>query len=468
MFDQQSEPLAVLANQKAQESSNDEYSSLSSEDEDSSGSEFMEEDFGDDEDRKKPPVVRSSGSRSRELSKERFLPLPEATTWSIEQKKQFKDVTVFAEWQPLKSEWTLLNEMERKAYEPITMESIEFQREAESGRLSQKVKLKRYSSFALNSDEKVTTFFTGGPVWAANWCPLPLECTSANQYIAISCHRDYETTHTYDDLYSEKGMIQLWCFKILNKKRQYSLPYLSLGIAHEFGAIWDMKWCPSGAWEDVQQSGKEVSRLGLLALSCSDGTVRILSICHPECTDDESFPVYKMKPSAVLKPTPTVSSQCKCLDWSPDINHRKLAAGFTDGLVVLWDLMTSSPLLKTSSGTSPECFYPYHSLRAHENYITDLNWCKHSETYMVTSGGDRYLKTVGGQFPLGLHYVENGFFGAKRSYLAPLNSCVWSVSFSEWLNVVACGDSVGMVIAIVLSNMITKYSRHAKHHMEDL
>ena len=105
---------------------------------------------------------------------------------------------------------------------------------------------------------------------------------------------------------------------------------LSLAVAHDFGAIWEMKWCPSGAYQPNTVSEDEVStrtrvslrgthghrhmdrrvyippllppspsaasillapapqnedvlpRLGLLACACSDGTIRIFSVPHPE------------------------------------------------------------------------------------------------------------------------------------------------------------------------------------------
>ena len=66
-------------------------------------------------------------------------------------------------------------------------------------------------------------------------------------------------------------------------------PYLAMGLAHNFGSMWDLKWCPSGCWEDPSsgQGSTQSSelrgdpRLGLLAMACSDGTVRVMSIPHP-------------------------------------------------------------------------------------------------------------------------------------------------------------------------------------------
>ena len=35
-------------------------------------------------------------------------------------------------------------------------------------------------------------------------------------------------------------------------------PTLSLGIAHNYGAIWDLSWCPSGTWEPKLSTKKQV------------------------------------------------------------------------------------------------------------------------------------------------------------------------------------------------------------------
>lgn len=47
---------------------------------------------------------------------------------------------------------------------------------------------------------------------------------------------------------------------------------LSLGVAHRYGVIRDMKWCPSVCSTRENES----DRLGVLAVACSDGAVRVL------------------------------------------------------------------------------------------------------------------------------------------------------------------------------------------------
>lgn len=52
-----------------------------------------------------------------------------------------------------------------------------------------------------------------------------------------------------------------------------SMPYMSYGLAHEFGAVWEMAWCPSGAYEPMK-------KIGLLALSTSSGDCPIYAMPH--------------------------------------------------------------------------------------------------------------------------------------------------------------------------------------------
>jgi hypothetical protein len=48
-------------------------------------------------------------------------------------------------------------------------------------------------------------------------------------------------------------------------------PHMSYGIAHEYGGVWDMAWCPSGAYEPPQ-------KMGLLALSTSCGDCPVFAM----------------------------------------------------------------------------------------------------------------------------------------------------------------------------------------------
>ena len=67
---------------------------------------------------------------------------------------------------------------------------------------------------------------------------------------------------------------------------------MCMGLAHDYGCVWDLKWCPSGCWQnpDVEETGqgsevKSDARMGLLGMACSDGTVRVWCVLHPKKND---------------------------------------------------------------------------------------------------------------------------------------------------------------------------------------
>lgn len=77
--------------------------------------------------------------------------------------------------------------------------------------------------------------------------------------------------------FSQRGLIQLWRVGTLSNKptspnEQEHPPdaQIALALAHEYGVIRDLKWCPSICCE------ADGDRLGVLAVACSDGALRIL------------------------------------------------------------------------------------------------------------------------------------------------------------------------------------------------
>lgn len=56
------------------------------------------------------------------------------------------------------------------------------------------------------------------------------------------------------------GLIQLWNMgQMANQMDCLPEPRLALGIAHRFGCIRDLRWCPSGVWEVEERREEEVS-----------------------------------------------------------------------------------------------------------------------------------------------------------------------------------------------------------------
>ncbi|KAJ4444801.1 hypothetical protein ANN_06598 [Periplaneta americana] len=278
--------------------------------------------------------------------------------------------------------------------------------------------------------------FAGGPVWALAWCPVPLQQAiyrdaEVDQYLALSCHAGMENTYLSGHQYAQPGLIQIWNFGHLdnlklfcidgiddseivfgemrsgirqrlhdihltvgenlgekNRPRSCSIPEMVLGIAHEYGVVWCMEWCPSGCYDmpNVDIPDNRLRRLGLLAAACSDGTIRIFSVCFPtELANEVADRVPILKTEAmctlVLDDSNTCllensNWQCTRLSWYKGKGHRIIAGAFTNGMVALWDLASESPLLCKKTGKS-YTMYPYHCFQAHIGVVSDMIDLKH-------------------------------------------------------------------------------------------
>lgn len=69
--------------------------------------------------------------------------------------------------------------------------------------------------------------YTGGPVWAMEWCPTP-EGAPATQYIAVACHRGMDDQHRANELCTGAGLVQLWDVGKLEYNTRYKTKTISL------------------------------------------------------------------------------------------------------------------------------------------------------------------------------------------------------------------------------------------------
>lgn len=72
----------------------------------------------------------------------------------------------------------------------------------------------RFSSLQPHPERLDVSFFVGGPMWAMEWCPTP-EGSAAPQFVAVSCHRSMEETHSVSGLHSGPALLQLWSLGVL-------------------------------------------------------------------------------------------------------------------------------------------------------------------------------------------------------------------------------------------------------------
>ena len=128
-------------------------------------------------------------------------------------------------------------------------------------------------------------FFCGGAIQSAAWCPMPMPMTNVkqeerDQYLAVSVFKDEHSDRSPSQCpFESKYAVQIWnCGKLCNSIAAPTPPVLELLLAHSYGRIWSLTWCPSGCYDN--------SRLGALAAACSDGSVRLFSVPHPQSLPD--------------------------------------------------------------------------------------------------------------------------------------------------------------------------------------
>ncbi|KAM9617176.1 general transcription factor 3C polypeptide 2 isoform 1-T1 [Morphnus guianensis] len=416
----------------------------------------------------------------------------------------------FPDWIPLAHKWTCLSESEAALYLPAEEKSPLFsiQREGieDDGVL---YRVNRFNSLQPHEERLDVSFFVGGPVWAMEWCPSP-EGSAASQYVALYCHGSMEETHSVAGLHGGPALLQLWGLGTLQQEQgSADKAGLAYAVAADHGCVWDMKFCPSGAWEPPTTARKhpQMSRLGLLAVAFSDGKVVLYSLPHPGALQrskrtqvkDGSFHkhvickvqcIATLQVGSIQAGNASECGQCFSLSWMPSKPHHHLAAGFYDGTVAVWNLLTKSLLQCVRQPDGSLKLYPFRCFLAHDHAVRSIEWCKADSNFLVTAGSDRKIKfwdlrrlyepinsikrflstEVAWLLPYngvtvaqdncyasyglcGIHYIDAGYLGFKAYFVAPRKGTVWSISGSDWLNTVAAGDITGELVAAVLPDL---------------
>lgn len=122
--------------------------------------------------------------------------------------------------------------------------------------------------------------FCGGPIQSMAWLPTPYESNSSDQILAVAINSDPEHFCSLTRVCLNPGLIQFWnCGPLENKIDSLFKPYLQFCIAHDYGTVWSMEWCPSGCYdEEFFDEQNELCRIGLLAVATSDSNVYVYSV----------------------------------------------------------------------------------------------------------------------------------------------------------------------------------------------
>ncbi|KAL3892431.1 hypothetical protein ACJMK2_004639 [Sinanodonta woodiana] len=367
---------------------------------------------------------------------------PDAAKFYVAIKKVLKYVeenylrTVHTKLLPCVSDWVLLSESEANKYLPDHSKSAEFKF---TGRMENTTRLECFEGRFICGQ---FSFYTGCPLWRVSWCPVPCDSTS-DQYLAVTGSLDRDKLHPISETSSGPGLIQIWKIPISSNKyaKEIAVPKMEFGIAHDYGFVTGMKWCPSGCWQSPNdpsqlQEQSVILRLGLLAISCSDSTIRIYSVPQPSSMSVQEIEgrpplVYHAQPVLTLKPSRNSFSHpltCSSLAWQSANDHQYMMGGFSDGTVRIWDLCTSSIMLRTKQE-----LFPFRSFHAHSRVVRGCDWSKMSDNYFVTASDDRLLK---------FWCLDNTEYPIYKDKYSPFNEVEWPLLYPGALS--ASDDAMTM------------------------
>ncbi|KAG9295149.1 hypothetical protein G9A89_006130 [Geosiphon pyriformis] len=275
--------------------------------------------------------------------------------------------------------------------------------------------LPQYQSFPIHNRSPSRTGYilnSGGSIWCIQWCPSIK--SPDQQYLAVAGFKGTtQEHHPIGECQTTEleNAIQIWRIDCRQYENDVAPPKLDLVICHEFGCAFDMKWCPYGAYDqiDLIENGNFFSRLGLLAGSFGDGTIRFFSVPHPESIRQH----FKMKNTIqeplfikFKKPLFTFSisdTLCWTLSWG---GHTKFSSGCTNGNVAIWNLESIIAEWEINGGImSQDALYPASYVAAHNSCVRDLSWnsikdpthimtCSHDGRLQIFDYRDPWIKHV--------------------------------------------------------------------------
>ncbi|CAD6236432.1 GSCOCG00008179001-RA-CDS [Cotesia congregata] len=320
---------------------------------------------------------------------------------------------------------------------------------------------KLFESAVINN---VPTFFVGGPVWALAWLPIPIPMydPEINQYLAVSTHPTMENKYPISQSYKFKNIIQIWNMGHLDHVAAATpTPKLAYIVTHNNGTIWCMEWCPSGSYhhsllknDSIFGGGGSLKRMGLLATASSDGNVHIYSLPFPEelnfnTSDDNDLPIYQTDPVVTLHLNRLLSQQnkadwqCTSLSWSKLSGHDTIAAGFSNGYVALWDLISKSPLLITKNVNTIH-MNAFQHFYAHGHAVTYVGIVPvNGKNFLATTSLDRCTKVWDLEDPY--YPVDNVKKGAGTNGAWMTH---WLNTYTSYDDALGLGHTVSYMMAV--------------------
>ncbi len=302
-------------------------------------------------------------------------------------------------------------------------------------------------------------FNSGGSVAAMGWAPVgdsKHPCTTCQQYLAIAT-----TPQKYVPLAPPApnapgpSVIQIWGFGI---NQSVTAPRMVLGITHNHGRPWDIKWLPNYiGWQPP--SAAAPSRLGVMAVAFVDGSVKLIAVPHPpQSTDNSTAATTSSSPILIdLSSLPVVSLSLPTGEYPislsigphqpsfhppsldglapkgaaiPPLNPGcNVGAGTLSGVIAVWNIspalfdqsVAESAILSVGDGKSPSDFitpgFCVRSPLAAAIRGLEFNPICHHQLVTITDTGDTELWDMRDPF----------------EPLWAVNLCIESLTSVQWL-----------------------------------
>ncbi|KAI9279899.1 hypothetical protein BC943DRAFT_355036 [Umbelopsis sp. AD052] len=141
--------------------------------------------------------------------------------------------------------------------------------------------LKYHKSFVLN---------TGGSIWGLDFAPKPPSASDPHiQYLAVAGYpgttEEHHNVGEIQEAGSVENCIQIWRMDLRlveSQENPVAAPTLDLCIAHDLGIIRALQWCPLGTYQEPLEGQTFTPRLGIMAVAFGDGSIRLISVPHPD------------------------------------------------------------------------------------------------------------------------------------------------------------------------------------------
>ncbi|KAF9974024.1 hypothetical protein BGZ73_002694 [Actinomortierella ambigua] len=240
---------------------------------------------------------------------------------------------------------------------------------------------------------------TGLGVWALDWAPLPESSRSAKStglttdYIAVggvplspgSEHNIEPLTLHAAEPYP--NMIQIWginCQADENNTLPEDVPgsWLEMCILHSHGAVLDLKWCSIGGHLDSATTGNSLDRLGILAASFGDGTIRFFVVPDPSSIRNNSKQRDNRQPLLIEFDRPFATfnlegSIALSIAWGTE---KRFAAGASDGRIYVWDTESLfSSFSRDMNNDESDFLQPFFVVEAHSRGVRCVDWARTSD-----------------------------------------------------------------------------------------